>query len=633
MLVRKDLSANLAFLTVMVLTILATGLASFYLIARIKASAIDDSFKRSSLHAQAFADHVDNSLNLVVNLADFFRSLPPEVTMAGAADLFRQTVDQAPFVHSMSLLEASGRVGASSHPDNVGLLVDTEGYLEYSLAGKHRLAIGPPLVGRDLAQSRQFISGKPSADLPLHALPVLHRFLRNGAEISLLTVLNLDAFAEHLSRRLSGEEGFVELFRNDQLLLFSSAGPAKREVGAGHGGGLSQALAADTLRFEKAQVDQAHFITAVRPTGQHPLVVAVRLDRYTALAGWRDERRRLLLVIVPALAGMVLLATALYRHQQRVVIEREEAKQQEHDRLATSVFDTVAEAVMVTGPDQLILAVNPAFTRITGYGGGEVIGESASLLAADSQSAEFYQQLSETLANNGHWAGEVHNRRKSGELFVAWLSANQVRNKTGEVTHHVTVFSDFTEHRSEVDRIEYLAHHDLLTGLPNRTLFYDRLRQAIGLASRERRRLGLVFIDLDRFKPVNDRFGHTLGDLLLKQVAERMLQQVRASDTVVRLGGDEFVVLLPNLDTEEDALAVAEKLRRALYRPFQLGEHAVQISSSSGIALYPEDGSSEAELLRCADEAMYQAKKSGGNRLRYKPPKRAGNRSSQLSIH
>jgi diguanylate cyclase (GGDEF)-like protein/PAS domain S-box-containing protein len=633
MLFRKELSANLAFLTVMVLTILATGLASFYLIARIKASAIEESCKRSSLHAQAFADHVNNSLNLVVNLADFFSTLPPEVTMAGAEGLFRKTVHLAPFLHSVSLLEANGRVSASSHPNNVGLQVDTEGYLQYSLAGEHRLEIGLPLAGRNLDEARQANSGNPSADWPVHSLPVVQRFLRNGAEISLLTVLNLDAFAEHFSGRLSAEEGFVELFRNDQLLLLSSAGPAKRGVGAGHGGGFSLALAAETVRFEEAQLDQGTYFSAVRPTGQHPLVVAVRLDRYTALAAWRDERRRLLLVIVPALAGVVLLATALYRYQQRAVIEREEAKQQEHDRLATSVFDTVAEAVMVTGPDQLILAVNPAFTRITGYGGGEVIGESATLLAAEAQTAEFYQQLSETLANEGHWAGEVHNRRKSGELFVAWLSVNQVRNKAGEVTHHVTVFSDFTEHRSEVERIEYLAHHDMLTGLPNRTLFYDRLRQAIGLASRERRRLGLIFIDLDRFKPVNDLFGHTQGDLLLKKVAERMLQQVRASDTVVRLGGDEFVVLLPNLDTEEDALAVAEKLRRALYRPFQLGEHVVQISSSSGIALYPEDGSNEAELLRCADEAMYQAKKSGGNRLRHKPPNRAGNRSSQLSIH
>ena len=411
----------------MVLTILATGLASFYLIARIKASVIEESCKRSSLHAQAFADHVDNSLNLVVNLADFLSSLPPELDMAGAIDLFRQTLHQAPFIGSVSLLEANGRVSASSHPNNVGLLVETEGYLQYSLAGDYRLAIGLPLAGWDLDEARQANSGNPSAELPLHSLPVIQRFIRNGTDISLLTVLNLDVFAEHFTGRLSVKHCFVEHFRNDQLPLLSSAGPAKREVGAGHGGGFSQALAAETLRFGKAQLGQGKYFSAVRPTGQHPLVVAVRLDRYTALAGWRDERRRLPLVIVPALAGMVLLATALYRYQQRAVIEREEAKQQEHGRLATSVFDTVAEAVMVTGPDQLILAVNPAFTRITGY------------------------------------------------------------------------------------------------------------------------------------------------------------------------GGDEFVVLLPNLDTEEDALAVAEKLRRALYRPFQLGEHLVQISSSSGIALYPEDGRNEAE--------------------------------------
>jgi len=262
--------------------------------------------------------------------------------------------------------------------------------------------------------------------------------------------------------------------------------------------------------------------------------------------------------------------------------------------------------------------VNPAFTIITGYTQRDVIGKTPSLLASGTHDQAFYQDMWQQINTQGGWHGEIRNRRKSGQLYVEWLSIKRVCDTKGQVTHYVAVFSDISERKASEERMHHLAHYDVLTDLPNRVLFGDRLAQAIASAQRDNRHLALMFIDLDKFKPVNDELGHPVGDQLLRAVAKRLRQCVlRDSDTVARVGGDEFVVMLHDVESEQDAMTVATKIRSALEQPFELGEHTVSISSSVGIAMFPQHGASENALLKNADIAMYHAKDAGRNRVQF----------------
>jgi diguanylate cyclase (GGDEF)-like protein/PAS domain S-box-containing protein len=264
-------------------------------------------------------------------------------------------------------------------------------------------------------------------------------------------------------------------------------------------------------------------------------------------------------------------------------------------RLAATVLETINEAVIVTDQDNRIISVNPAFAAITGYSLEDVIGKDPHILSSDSHPAKFYKQLWKSLDTTGSWSGEIWNRRKTGEVYVEWLS--------------------ISKRKATEENLERRAHYDFLTGLPNRFLFADRLQQAMAVVKREKSSLSLMYLDLDKFKPVNDQHGHHTGDLLLKEAAKRLLECVRESDTVSRIGGDEFLVLLPVTEEKQDALVVAEKILLAFNKPFEIEGQNLQISSSIGIAFYPEHGSDEKLLIEAADSAMYQAKKSGRNNV------------------
>ena len=289
-------------------------------------------------------------------------------------------------------------------------------------------------------------------------------------------------------------------------------------------------------------------------------------------------------------------------------------------RLAATVFENMNEAVMVTDQDNRIITVNTAFTGVTGYTPDEAIGKNLSLLSSDTQPPEFYSEMREELISTGRWSGEIQNRSKSGELYIAWLSINLVRDGEGQPVRCVAVFSDISERKTSEERIHRLAHYDALTGLPNRTLFNDRLQQVLIKAKRDKTRMALMFLDLNKFKPVNDIFGHAMGDLLLKEVAKRIQDCLRESDSAARIGGDEFIVLLPNIETAQDAVSVAEKISEAFNLPFELAGHSLHISSSVGIAVYPEHGDDDKTLMRNADLAMYHVKDGGINRVKLYQP-------------
>lgn len=289
-----------------------------------------------------------------------------------------------------------------------------------------------------------------------------------------------------------------------------------------------------------------------------------------------------------------------------------------HNRNLTSklmgkVFENANEGVIITAPDTTIISVNKAFTNVTGYSAQEVIGRKPDMLQSGRQDAAFYQKMWEDLDNYGQWHGEIWNRNKRGEVYLEWLSIAAVKDDEGNLSHFVGIFSDITSEKENEERLEHLAHYDQLTGLPNRILFNDRLKQALALARRARNQVAVMFLDLDGFKAINDSLGHAAGDGLLAQVAQRLSQCLRESDTVARFGGDEFTVVLPEIDSEESVAKIARKITEEVARPYNLDGIEASVTTSLGISLYPTDGQQPHTLVQKADNAMYHAKRHGKN--------------------
>lgn len=301
-----------------------------------------------------------------------------------------------------------------------------------------------------------------------------------------------------------------------------------------------------------------------------------------------------------------------------IAIERRLAEEERH--LASLIYQGSSEAVLVTDKDNRVTAINPAFTRMTGYELEEIRGENPGLLQSGRHDSGFYRQMWQEIRQQGFWQGEIWNRRKNGEIFPEWLTINTIRDQAGEVLRYVSLGSDITDKVRSDELIWRQANFDFLTGLPNRYMFNDRLEQEIRKAHREQSVLALLFIDLDRFKEVNDTLGHPVGDKLLIETAERINACVRESDTVARLGGDEFIVMLTQLADASDAEKIAQHILGSLARPFVFSGDATYITASIGITLYPEDSTGSEQLLRNADQAMYAAKNAGRNRLSYFTP-------------
>ncbi|MDX1605407.1 MAG: EAL domain-containing protein [Candidatus Competibacterales bacterium] len=294
---------------------------------------------------------------------------------------------------------------------------------------------------------------------------------------------------------------------------------------------------------------------------------------------------------------------------------RERLEAENRTRLYSKIFASVNEGIMITDANARIVDVNQTFTEITGYSRDEVIGRNPKLLKSGRQDPGFYEQMWQTLLREGHWRGEIWSQRKNGEQYAELLNISAVYDSTGEVSHYIGLFSDISRLKEQQERLELLAHYDALTRLPNRILLADRLQLALNHAARADSLLAVCYLDLDGFKPINDKLGHDNGDRLLIEVAQRLTASLRDSDTVARLGGDEFVLLLNGLDTVEQCEHILQRLLDDLSRPYVLeGAQSAAISASIGVALYPTDGMDPDTLLRHADQAMYLAKQAGRNR-------------------
>jgi len=297
------------------------------------------------------------------------------------------------------------------------------------------------------------------------------------------------------------------------------------------------------------------------------------------------------------------------------ITDRKRAEEQL--RIAARAFENTADGVIIYDAQRRIISVNKSFTTITGYEEQEVVGKPAEFLRPAKQDDAFYRDLDSVVDEKGRWQGEMVRRRKNGEVYPALCSVSAVKDDKGAVTNYVTVFNDISSFKEYEAKLEFIAHHDSLTGLPNRALFQERFRQALVRARRHKATLAVLFIDLDEFKTINDSLGHHVGDELLQVVATRLQECVRESDVVARLGGDEFTVLLDELKRSQDAARVAEKILEALAKPYSARGHELSTSASIGVSCYPEDGADVETLLKNADAAMYQAKGHGRNNCQF----------------
>ncbi len=301
-------------------------------------------------------------------------------------------------------------------------------------------------------------------------------------------------------------------------------------------------------------------------------------------------------------------------------------------KLASLVFENTSEGIIITNEKHEIVSINRAFSEITGYSEEDVIGKNPSILSSGKHDEAFYRTMWNSINKTGRWNGEIHNKKKNGEIYTELLNVNTFRDALGKLTYHIGVFTDISNLKETENKLDYLAHHDPLTDLPNRLLCHARMEHELQFAQRHKEQVAILFLDLDMFKNVNDSMGHAKGDVLLQQVAKRIDDSVRDEDTIARLGGDEFAIIIGSLKSRQDAALVAENTLALFSTPFYIEEQEVFIGVSVGISIFPDDGEDPDVLLRNADTAMYLAKSEGRNNYQFYTPALTKRASERLNI-
>ena len=435
---------------------------------------------------------------------------------------------------------------------------------------------------------------------------------------TLLVALNPDFFLQHIAQQLDPDEGSVAVYRMDGTLLLGTDAVAA-EGSAQAGERLIQRVnAAEFGQFEDRVHDKDgalhSTLAAYRVSSLYPFAVVTRLHRDDVLQRWETEAKTIVGVVLPVLTVFTVLALLFYRRQRLMDDQRTESQRLQRINAAL-VFTNSREGIVIADANGDITDVNEAFTRITGYQRDEVVGKNPRILRSGRQDKAFYVAMWAELAKNGHWSGEIWNRRKDGEEFAELLTISAVSDSTGLHQQYVGMFSNITSIKDYQVQLEHIAHFDSLTHLPNRVLLADRLQVGMAQTLRRGEQLAVVFIDLDGFKAVNDTHGHGVGDQLLIGLASRMRQALRDGDTLSRQGGDEFVAVLVGLTDTSACIPLLARLLNAVAEPLQVGEQWLQVSASLGVTFFPQAKEIEADqLLRQADHAMYQAKLAGKNR-------------------
>jgi len=418
---------------------------------------------------------------------------------------------------------------------------------------------------------------------------------------------------------LGGRKGEVDLARSDGDILASfPAGTrdAPRTLKD------SEMFRAYELEVRQGSLEGeqygAHELSAFRKSEHYPLVSFISLDRDEVLAPWRTRALRHGLGALASTLLIFMLTFTLIRRLKRLASANETLQAQKLElELAAQVFEQSQQSIVITDRDGVILRVNRYFTELSGFSAEEAIGHTPRVLKSQRHDSAFYQELWKSLHEEGKWRGEIWNRKKNGDGFAALLTISSVRDASGAIVYFIGVIEDITEQKLSSERIYHLAHFDVLTNLPNRRLFNDRLLLAIQQAERYSSSFAVMFLDLDNFKRINDTLGHHAGDLLLQAVAQRLLDSLRKVDAVARFGGDEFAVMLEDVKDPADVKRVAQKIIEAVSTPIDLEGVEVHVGVSIGVSIYPADGSTVADIFRNSDTAMYRAKSLGKNRCQF----------------
>lgn len=552
--------------------------------------------------ARSFAGHVERSLYDIDQLLQTMATLYTAGERQALTDLMeRRIADDRMFV-LLAFLNAAGDVVLSTPPGGPVNIADREHFKVHRDHDDLGLFCGKPVVGR--------ISKKLSIQLT-RRLP-----LAGGPFAGVLTAgVDPEYFTQYYSQFDIGDGGLISLVGLDGVVRarFVRGGASAPGVGANVGDSpmlnAVRRQQSGTVRMESV-VDKVPRMFAYRRLTGYPLYVVVGMSDRVALADLQ-QRRQTFLTFGGSVSTALAILTAILAWQSarlRQAWLRELATVADL-QLASKVFEESANGILITDSGNRILKVNRAFCEITGYTAEEVIGQNPRMLNSGRTEEERYHEMWLALNQHGHWSGEIVNRRKNGGEYAEWLMVSAIHDGQGRLTNYVGLFSYADFRKFDAGSLHFLVHYDLLTELPNRLLLSDRLNQALASAVRNSRRVAVMFIDLDGFKPVNDTFGHEMGDEVLRQTAVRLRSILRQTDTLARYGGDEFVLVVPDTDQPDEAMEIAAKCRAACARPFLSGDHNISISASIGVAFFPEDGADEATLIAAADAAMYREKR------------------------
>ena len=533
----------------------------------------------------------------------------------------------------LGALNQSLDIAATNLLADILFILDANGNcIAASNAGTSQSFIGANYAYRDYflqaragQRGRQYAVGRTSK-LPglYYSAPVIEngRFL--GTVVAKRDIKEIISWSNSVNAFLSDTNGVIVLASDPRLEFRALPGAAIAKLSS-----KKKMMQYERSRFDTLDITPwktRQFPLAVRFAGGNTPVLLIskvltedalvlHLPRPLAeLSRFENERNSIFLLL--AVAGSLLIvavsASLFYVRQLR--------KTKADLHVAATAFES-QEAMMVANMKGVILKVNRAFTAITGYSAGQAIGKKVGMLRSDLHDSAFYVAMSETILRGGAWEGEMVSRRQNGTPFPGWLTVTGVHSDDGKTRRFIFILSDITDRKAKEEEIRQLAFYDPLTRLPNRRLLIDRLHHAVTMSIRSKRHGGLLFIDLDNFKTVNDTMGHGAGDVLLQQVAERLSGCVRAGDTVARQGGDEFVILLEDLsEVQEEARTqtaiIGKKILDALNRPYLLAEHVCHNSASIGATVFNGESGSTDEQLKRADQAMYRAKLAGRNTFR-----------------
>ena len=460
--------------------------------------------------------------------------------------------------------------------------------------------IGPPAVQTVVVQARDITERLRSAEAVLRSETRYRHLVENSLDMMCVCFRGKVSYVNAAGARMLKAKDAEQLIGRQLTALVH---PDYREViteGMEHFIGEETSLPLKFLRMDGKVIDVEVAVLSFGPASDRSFMMEVRDI---------TERKRAEEELRMAHGDLEARVEKRTRELTREVAERRQAE--ESLRLAGKVIDNLTEAVVIVDPDFKVTAVNPAFTQITGFTTREVIGKAPPFYKALRENGDLYKQMQASIKAKGSWEGEYWSKRKSGEDYAERLSFSAITGEKDKIQHYAAVISDVTERKESEERIHFQTNYDTLTGLPNRSLFQDRLNLALPSMSRSDRKLALMFIGLDGFKLVNDTLGHDIGDLLLKKAAKRLGTCVREGDTVARLGGDEFTVIMPNLVDPHHAPLVSQRVLDALAKPFRLNGNETFVSASIGITIFPDDASEAKELLRNADAAMDRAKEQG----------------------